>query len=81
VAVVTAIGADGVADYAVRGFIQPDRPASHDRLSTATPRAVRPAENDWRGRRPDRATATFAAHVTISQRLSSPSGRINAKNR
>ena len=36
----------GIADYAVRGFIQPDRPASHDRLIAATPRAVRHADNE-----------------------------------
>jgi hypothetical protein len=36
----------GIADYAVRGFIQPDRPASHDQLIAAMPRAVRHAEKE-----------------------------------
>jgi len=36
----------GITDYAVRGFILPDRPASHDQLIAATPRAVRVAENE-----------------------------------
>jgi hypothetical protein len=36
----------GVTDYAVRGFILPDRPASHDQLIAATPHAVRLAENE-----------------------------------
>jgi hypothetical protein len=35
----------GIAEYAVRGFILPDRPASHDQLIAATPGAVRLAEN------------------------------------
>ena len=39
-------GQMGIGDYAVRGFIQPDRPASHDQLIAATPRAVRLAENE-----------------------------------
>jgi hypothetical protein len=39
-------GQMGIAEYAVRGFIQPDRPASHDQLIAATPRAVRLAENE-----------------------------------
>ncbi len=38
-------GQMGITDYAVRGFILPDRPASHDQLIAATPRAVRLAEN------------------------------------
>lgn len=36
----------GVTDYAVRGFVLPDRPASHDQLIAETPRAVRLAENE-----------------------------------
>ena len=36
----------GITDYAVRGFVLPDRPASHDQLIAATPRAVRLAENE-----------------------------------
>jgi len=39
-------GQMGVAEYAVRGFILPDRPASHDQLIAATPHAVRLAENE-----------------------------------
>ena len=39
-------GQMGIADYAVRGFIRPDRPASHDQLIADTPRAVRLAENE-----------------------------------
>jgi hypothetical protein len=39
-------GQMGIAEYAVRGFIRPDRPASHDQLIAATPRAVRLAENE-----------------------------------
>jgi hypothetical protein len=36
----------GVTKYAAHGFILPDRPASHDQLIAATPRAVRLAENE-----------------------------------
>ena len=36
----------GITDYPVLGFILPDRPASHDQLIAATPRAVRIAENE-----------------------------------
>jgi hypothetical protein len=36
----------GIADYTVRDFIQPDRPASRDQLIAATPRAVRHAEKE-----------------------------------
>jgi hypothetical protein len=39
-------GQMGITDYAVRGFILPDRPASHDQLIAETPRAVRVAENE-----------------------------------
>ena len=39
-------GQMGIAEYAVRGFIQPDRPASHDQLIAETPHAVRLAENE-----------------------------------
>lgn len=36
----------GITDYAARGFILPDRPASHDGLIAATPRAIRIAANE-----------------------------------
>lgn len=36
----------GIADYPARGFILPGRPASHDELIAATPRAVRLAQNE-----------------------------------
>jgi hypothetical protein len=36
----------GITEYAARGFILPDRPASHDQLIAATPQAVRIAENE-----------------------------------
>ncbi len=39
-------GQMGITDYAVRGFILPDRPASHDQLVAETPQAVRLAENE-----------------------------------
>jgi hypothetical protein len=39
-------GQMGITDYAALGFILPDRPASHDQLIAATPRAVRVAENE-----------------------------------
>lgn len=39
-------GQMGITEYAARGFILPDRPASHDQLIAATPRAVRVAENE-----------------------------------
>ena len=39
-------GQMGITEYAVRGFIRPDRPASHDQLIAETPRAVRLAENE-----------------------------------
>jgi CHAP domain len=39
-------GQMGITDYAVVGFILPDRPASHDQLIAETPRAVRLAENE-----------------------------------
>jgi len=35
----------GVADYAAHGFIRADRPATHDQLAAATPRAIRIAAN------------------------------------
>ena len=34
-------GEMGTTDYAAYGFILPDRPASHDQLMAATPRAIR----------------------------------------
>lgn len=34
-------GQMGVTDYPAYGFIRPDRPASHDQLIAATPRAIR----------------------------------------
>jgi hypothetical protein len=36
----------GVTDYATYGFIRADRPASHDQLIAATPRAIRLAANE-----------------------------------
>lgn len=36
----------GIADYPARGFILPDRPASHDALIAAVPRAIRLAANE-----------------------------------
>ena len=36
----------GIAAYSARGFILPDRPASHDALIAALPRAVRLAQNE-----------------------------------
>jgi hypothetical protein len=36
----------GITDYAVRGFILPARPASHDALIAATPSAIRLAQNE-----------------------------------
>lgn len=35
----------GVSEYPAYGFIRADRPASHDQLIAATPRAIRLAEN------------------------------------
>ena len=40
------VGEMGVADYAAYGFIRADRPATHDQLIAATPRAVRLAANE-----------------------------------
>ena len=37
-------GQMGITDYAAYGFIRPDRPASHDQLIAATPRAIQVAE-------------------------------------
>lgn len=34
----------GITDYPAYGFIRPDRPASHDQLIAATPRAIELAE-------------------------------------
>jgi hypothetical protein len=39
-------GQMGITEYPALGFILPDRPASHDQLIAATPRAVRVAENE-----------------------------------
>lgn len=39
-------GQMGVTDYPAYGFIHPDRPASHDQLMAATPRAIRIAVNE-----------------------------------
>jgi hypothetical protein len=39
------VGQIGVTDYPAYGFIRSDRPASHDQLMAATPRAIRLAEN------------------------------------
>jgi hypothetical protein len=36
----------GITDYAARGFILSDRPASHDQLIAATPLAVRLSANE-----------------------------------
>ena len=36
-------GEMGAADYPAYGFIRPDRPATHDQLMAATPRAIRSA--------------------------------------
>jgi hypothetical protein len=36
----------GVTRYRALGFILPERPASHDALAAATPRAIRIAENE-----------------------------------
>jgi CHAP domain-containing protein len=36
----------GITDYPAYGFIRPDRPATHDQLIAATPRAVRLAANE-----------------------------------
>jgi hypothetical protein len=36
----------GIADYPARGFILPDRPASHDELIAGVPRAIRVAANE-----------------------------------
>jgi hypothetical protein len=39
-------GQMGTTEYAAYGFIRPDRPASHDQLMTATPRAIRLAASE-----------------------------------
>lgn len=39
-------GEMGVTDYRTYGFIRADRPASHDELVAATPRAIRLAANE-----------------------------------
>jgi hypothetical protein len=39
-------GQMGITDYPVYGFIGSDRPASHDQLIAATPRAIRLAANE-----------------------------------
>jgi surface antigen len=36
----------GVTDYPAHGFIRPDRPASHDQLMAATPRAIQLAGSE-----------------------------------
>ena len=38
------VGQIGVTDYSAYGFIQPERPATHDQLIAATPRAIRLAQ-------------------------------------
>jgi hypothetical protein len=39
-------GAMGVTDYPAFGFIRPERPATHDQLVAATPRAIRLAASE-----------------------------------
>ena len=39
-------GEMGVTDYPAYGFIRADRPATHDQLIAATPRAIRLAANE-----------------------------------
>jgi hypothetical protein len=39
-------GAMGITDYLAYGFIRADRPATHDQLIAATPRAIRLAANE-----------------------------------
>ena len=39
-------GEMGTTGYSAFGFIRPDRPATHDQLIAATPRAIRLAAND-----------------------------------
>ena len=36
----------GITDYPAFGFIRPERPATHDQLTAATPRAIRLAANE-----------------------------------
>lgn len=36
----------GVSDYPAHGFIRPERPATHDQLIAATPRAIRVAQQE-----------------------------------
>ena len=40
------VGQMGVTDYPAYGFVRADRPASHDQLNAATPRAIRVAQNE-----------------------------------
>jgi len=40
------VGQMGVSDYTAHGFVSSDRPASHDQLIAATPRAIRVAQNE-----------------------------------
>jgi hypothetical protein len=39
-------GAMGMTDYPAYGFIRPERPATHDELVAATPRAIRLAASE-----------------------------------
>jgi hypothetical protein len=39
-------GEMGITDYPAYGFIRPDRPATHDQLIAAAPRAIRLAANE-----------------------------------